>query len=187
MCTIEQANDDRSLLDACLKGDEAAWANLYSQYQPILVKMIRTKLGRRACDEDLVQDISSEIWFALLGRVKSRLAEFDASKRCRLFTFLNALVKYEILRTVRVINARGRRERLINLRHLNEYNNVNDEDVFLNEFCCTLTPREREFFCSHLMSMNACMMSGISRENAWQLRHRIMEKLRVYSGMERKD
>jgi DNA-directed RNA polymerase specialized sigma24 family protein len=181
MCTIEESARDRFLLEQCLAGDEVAWKVLFEYYQPFLNILVKKSLGSRVRDEDMIRDICGEVWCALLSKARSRLVDFDPNKRCRLHTYLNHIARFEILHRVKAINQRMLRERIADLAPLVGRDQDGLADILLQEFLATLTLREREFCSSHLMcSTDPGEAPCLSQANVWQLRHRVMSKLKKF-------
>jgi hypothetical protein len=55
-------------------------------------------------------------------------------------------------------------------------------DPSIDDFLATLSGRERQFCRAHLLGLTGVEAGPEpSRSNAWQLRHRILTKLRIYS------
>jgi RNA polymerase sigma-70 factor (ECF subfamily) len=60
-----QIEDDRELVDRCLKGEELAFEELVRKYQQTVFSLIYHNIGYRADVEDVAQKIFSKIYFSL--------------------------------------------------------------------------------------------------------------------------
>ncbi len=178
---------DRQLVDRCLRGDVAAWEELYEQCHPTLVKSIEILLGHGHSDQHLVDEIAARVWYALVADDGQLLARFDPDRGALLTTFLRMLAKDEVSRHFRT--ERRRRERELSAlreRSRHQLADFNLPVASLSAFMATLTPHERGFCGEHLLSIPP--ESGETRREeptpaaAWQLTHRIHKKLLKFLG-----
>ena len=82
---------DRDLVRRCLKGDVAAWQEMFDLCQPHLLVSIRSLLKPYGLNTNLAEEIASRVWFSLVGANGSLLDRFDAHRGCQLTTFVSAL------------------------------------------------------------------------------------------------
>ncbi len=80
---LGSSNDDRALVEACLRGDEAAWERLVQEFTPWVCGVVRLTLGRwgvrfQAHDVD---DLCANVFHELLARDRATLRSFGAPWR----------------------------------------------------------------------------------------------------------
>ena len=58
--------DDRSLVEACIEGDEESWATLVDLYHGFVINVSREALRRAGADdpESLAEDVTGELFAA---------------------------------------------------------------------------------------------------------------------------
>ncbi|MBI2826666.1 MAG: hypothetical protein HYX69_18490 [Planctomycetia bacterium] len=173
---------DRSLVERCLDGDHSAWNELYDEFHEPLVLSIQLLLGRSAKRQDLVDDIAAKVWFTVVDEEGKLLGRFDASRGCRLSTFLAGIARNEISgyfraerrRAIREARACRHREKSVGDSH---WHNLLGLSSALTEFLGTLSPREREYCEGHLLAQSRQAGADYSAANRWQLHHRVRSKL----------
>lgn len=171
---------DRLLVDHCLSGDATAWSQLYDRFHASLLASIRAFLGRAGQDAHLVDEISARVWYALVRNEFELLAKFDPARGCRLSTFLSVLGKSEARLLLRSERRRKTRECVASRPEI-EHPDGLGAGLADDEFLATLSPRERAFYLDILVSTGD--PSGdlaYSRQNQWQLRHRVRKKLEQF-------
>ncbi len=179
---VAGAHEDRLLVENCLAHKPGAWDILYAKCQPALLTAIRFLLANKAADDDLVEEIAARVWYAVVREKGKGLDRFDAGRGCRLTTFLAAIARHEVLQHFRSERRRRVRERQAS----NSQGGPTPDDllqtqVLFDEFSQTLTPREKEFFDSHLICQpRASQIKNLTAANAWQLKHRVQTKLRGF-------
>ncbi len=173
---------DRELVTRCLAGEVAAWEQLYEECHDRLVRSISVMLGGEAIDSSLVEEISARVWYALVADDGEMLARYEPERGARLITFMRALAKDETSRYFRAESRRKERE-LAAMREKNQHYaaDFGQAAASLDEFMATLTPYERGFCTSQLMSSAAENGPEVHQPpttaSAWQLTHRIHRKL----------
>jgi hypothetical protein len=134
-------------------------------------------------DANQVEETAAAVWYALVGRSAAPLRRFDPHRGNGLSSYLAGMAAREVRRCRR---AEGRRKRLaaalaggsIRARGL-----APSFDPSIDDFLVTLSRRERQFCRAHLLGLTGLEAGPEpSRDNAWQLRHRILTKLRIYLG-----
>ncbi len=90
MTTCDEILAERLLIRRCQQGDQAAWFELFQCYQGCVWRSARRFLGSEGRNEDLVEEITAEVWASLgvhngkrlLGYVpdRSQFATFLASR-----------------------------------------------------------------------------------------------------------
>lgn len=68
---------DRQLVDRCLAGEVAAWEEFYAQCHDPLCTAIRIMLGRPHGDPNLVDEIASRVWYALVANDGKLLGRYS--------------------------------------------------------------------------------------------------------------
>ena len=173
---------DRRLVEKCLAGETSAWSNLYVQFHDALLTGIRAFLGQAGQDSNLVEEIAARVWYSLVKDDFELLGKFDARRGCRLSTFLSLVAKNEARLLLRSERRRKSRE-LAASRQEGEAPCQNGSIGWLSdeEFIVTLSPAERSFYFDVLVAEKSQSAAPeYSRQNQWQLRHRIRKKLERY-------
>lgn len=170
---------DRALIEACLKGEPAAWTRLYECFHDPLLAAIRGFLRDAATDLSLVDEIAARVWYALVRDDAELLARFDVDRGCRLITFLSVLAKSEARQYFRSERRRRSREEKVSRPEMeSEEIDLSFSTVSHEEFLASLSPSERAYFTSVLIAGDGEDASDeYSLGNAWQLRHRVRKKL----------
>ncbi len=170
---------DRALVDRCLAGRNSAWDELYQRHHRRLLAAIRAMLRSLKPDVNLTEEIAARVWYALVANDAQLLDRFDVNRGCRLSTYLAMIARSEASSLFRSERRRKKREqfasRVNRTRFVSE-----DETTRLDwqEFLSELTPREREFLVSFLVSHpNHRQQPQFSATNRWQLSSRIQHKL----------
>jgi len=173
---------DRELVSRCLAGDVAAWEQLYEECHDRLMVSISVMLGGEAIDSSLVDEISARVWYALVANDGEVLGRYEPERGARLITFMRALAKDETSRYFRA-EARRKERELAAMRERSQHYSPDfgQAAASLEEFLATLTPYERGFCASQLMSSagenGAEVHDPPTSASAWQLTHRIHRKL----------
>lgn len=172
------AVDEKTLIDKCRDGDDAAWAEVHAKCQAHLVQQIRYALGDRGCDSNLVEEIAARVWFGLVADDAQLLDRFEPHEGNGLEKYLAAIARFEVLRHNRSEFRRRRREQETQVMRVGGSDDQLAREMTLdvNSFLPQLTPREKEFF-HHVLMGNDVRQLRISAPNAWQLKHRIRKKL----------
>jgi hypothetical protein len=182
------AEDDQALIGRCLTGEVSAWDELYSRAHPALSISICVLLGGGPSDPNLVDEIASRVWFAMIENDGRLLARFDSARGCRLITFLRTVARTEVSRHYRRERRRLRRERIAlngKAAHQPAVDGQLPGLVDVDGFLSTLTAREKRFWDDHLAespSEVAVVDHTPLSVNARQLRHRIRDKLLKFLG-----
>jgi hypothetical protein len=179
---VNLAEFEAGLIRRCLEGDEPAWASLFAVYHPGLLKAARQHLGPRAVDTNRVEETVAAVWCALVSRAAAPLRRFDPRRGTGLLSYLAGMVAREVRRSRR---AEGRRERLpaaLARRSQRARGLAPASDPPIDDFLATLDRRERQFCRAHLLGLPGVEAGPEpSQGYAWQLRHRILTKLRTYN------
>ena len=173
---------DGQLVQSCLRGEPAAWSQLYRTHHDPMVASIRAILGRLGSDHNLVDEIAARVWHALVQNDFALLSRFDVQRGCRLSTFLSVLAKSESRLLLRSERRRRIREhaasRSETAQHDADGSLVN---VSEKEFVALLSPAERAFYEDVLASpASSGTASRYTKANLWQLRHRVRKKLESF-------
>jgi DNA-directed RNA polymerase specialized sigma24 family protein len=177
------ASGDLYVIARCINRDEDAWKSLFHRYQPRLLAIIKGYLGPRAEVADLdAEEIAASIWYSLVVKDSARLRRYDPARGVKLLTYLSALARREIWKRYRRAQCRQSRE-----SRVARVDAIPGDDgrcgLLLQEFLETLTPRERQFCLTYLMAIEQGEEPPlVSPCNAWQLRSRVMRKLRHFSS-----
>ncbi|HEX7313535.1 MAG TPA: sigma-70 family RNA polymerase sigma factor [Pyrinomonadaceae bacterium] len=95
----EQDELDAGLLRAVARGDEAAFAQVYDRYAPILLGLMLRILRSRAEAEDVLQEVFLQVW--------QQARSFDPA-RGRGFTWLATLARSRAIDRLRAVDSRER-------------------------------------------------------------------------------
>jgi DNA-directed RNA polymerase specialized sigma24 family protein len=174
---------DICVIERCINNDKGAWESLFHRYQPRLLAIIKGYLGPRAEVGDLdAEEIAASIWYSLVVSNSARLRRYDPARGAKLLTYLAALARREIWKSCRRARSRQSRETCVARMQAGPGDDSRC-DLLLQEFLETLTPRERQFCLTCLMAIEQSSEPPVvSATNAWQLRSRVMRKLRLYSA-----
>jgi hypothetical protein len=176
LCSMQKSSDEEELVSRCLEGEEDAWETLFHLYHRDLVSIISSQLQRD--DTEQAEEIAARVWSTLLNDDCLRLRRYDA-RLGRLLNFLGGIARREIWKGRRAERNRHTRE------HRAARSEATSDDVdgrmVIQEFLGMLTPREREFFLSDLVSeTDSDGQAILSAANIWQLRSRVLKKFRAY-------
>ncbi len=170
--------DDRQLVEDCLTQEPAAWTRLYQACHDPLLAAIRSFLHNAVTDANLVDEIAARVWYAVVRNDGEMLSRFDVARGCRLTTFLSVLAKNEARQYFRTERRRRSREEVASRREVETPNPFFFAYASEKEFLGTLTPGERAYYETVLISLpHDQATEQYSTENAWQLRHRVRKKL----------
>jgi RNA polymerase sigma-70 factor (ECF subfamily) len=179
---LSQVESDRQLVERCLSRDPAAWSQLYQQFHDRLLASIRPVLGAMAQDLSLIDEIGARVWYALVRNDFELLARFDVARGCQLSTFLGIIAKREAKQLLR--SERRRRGRELSASRPDRCQDQTSrglDPAAEQEFLDILTPSERMFYADVLVAVPGSVPAkGYSQSNAWQLTHRVREKLTSY-------
>lgn len=186
---------ERELIDRCAEGAAQAWSELYLRFHSRLLKTIEMTITPARNDLELVEEIAARVWYALVRDECRLLKAFDPERGASFATYLSIVAKSTAFQYFRAERRRRRREfivsKSIDIGESDEPMQLLDfADVFLE----SLSPQERRFYHEHLMA-RADGQAGapsdkngtISEPNAWQLRHRVLNKLRTYIDRDQDD
>jgi len=188
-CATQQRRDDlladRELVCRCLAGEVAAWEQLYEECHDRLLLSIAVMLGGAATDSSLVEEISARVWYALVANDGEMLGRYKPDRGARLITFMRAIAKDETSRYFRTESRRKERElAAFRDKGQNYTADFGQAAASIEEFLATLTPYERGFCASQLMSSAGETSPEVQQPptsaSAWQLTHRIHRKLLAF-------
>ncbi len=170
---------DGELVQNCLRGEPAAWSQLYGAQHEPMVSSIRAILGRLGSDLSLVDEIAARVWHALVQNNFALLSRFDVQRGCRLSTFLSVLAKAESRLLLRSERRRRIREHAASRSETAERDSLGIAVTLSEkEFVAMLSPAERTFYDEVLAApVSDRSADRYSKANLWQLRHRVRKKL----------
>lgn len=169
--------DDGQLVERCLRGEDRAWEMIFRLYHPQLVSIIRYLMHGAGATEQ-AEEIAAAIWSSLCNDDYRRLRQYDA-RTGRLLFYLARIARREIWRNRRSEMKRHTRESRVARSEMSW--EEADRGIVLEEFMATLTRREREFLLSDLVGSSKDRAGrSDSMANRWQLRSRVLKKLRKY-------
>jgi len=186
-CASSATSADQALLDRCLAGDDRSWHELYAQCQTHLAAAVRSCLGRRSKDQELVEELVAQVWYSLLSRNAKLLASFQVEHRCRLATFVGAVARNLVRNSLRSERRRRERESRAGTQAA-ELSLYEEEAIALlsQEFLQTLTPREEGYVAWCLTPVAELGARGDTfagtRNADHQIRHRLRKKVRDFFG-----
>lgn len=175
-------SEDRNLVDDCLAQEPAAWTRLYQACHEPLLAAVRSFLRATALDANLVDEIAARVWYAVVRNDGELLSRFDVARGCRLTTFLSVLAKNEARQYFRTERRRRNREEVASRREIEPSSPLMFAFASEKEFLGTLTPGERAYYETVLISHSEETNEQYSAENRWQLRHRVRKKLDQFLG-----
>jgi DNA-directed RNA polymerase specialized sigma24 family protein len=181
------ASDDTLLVERCLRGDVAAWEELYCKCHDPLCAAIRYQLGRTGADSQLVDEMAARVWYRLVDQNGKQLKKFNPA-RGAILTFIRLIARKEISNYFRADKRRLKNDlSSIPQRYRLEVADRNEVlPIMLTEFLDLLTPSERDFCCGYLRvsaeNDPAVSVNRYTSTNIWQLTHRIYMKLQNYLG-----
>lgn len=181
-CTVMQK--DLELVNRCLKGDLAGWREMFDCCQPQMMATVQSLLKSQGQNINLAEEIAARVWFALVSMNGNLLERFDAHRGCSITTFCNALARHELLEYWRTERRHRNRELIAAGQRPDFQRSDSDESrIVWVEFVDTLTKREREFLERVLVAPhNEPFQDTLSQANRWQLRSRVLSKLKLYSN-----
>jgi DNA-directed RNA polymerase specialized sigma24 family protein len=171
----------QEILAGCLCGSAEAWSQLYDGYHDRLLDSIRGTFRQIGVDENLVEEISARVWYALVKNNYELLRRYDAARGASFATYLSVIAKSLMYQHFRSERRRRHRETLvskpIDSNRTEDPNAMVDfEEVFLE----SLSKQELRFFYSHLLADGEKSPDEYSQQHVWQLRHRVLRKLRTF-------
>lgn len=169
------------IIEKCLTGDGTAWQELYSRYRPSLLNSIHKKLGGKANNADLVEEIAARVWFSLVWRDYQRLRVYE-KRRAGFKTYLASLARQQIQLYYRERQRQSKREvPLSGSDHRCRDDAIWPPAAAQEEFIAILSHREKQYFEQHLLANAAEAESTfLSSANRWKLRQRILAKLKAF-------
>ena len=177
----EALRADHQLAKRCVAGEVAAWETLHRQCHDSLVATVRVLLSGRSDDANLIDEITSDVWYALVADDGELLTRYAPDRGARLITFMRAIARDIIGRHFRSERRRVNREFEASSQKPQHYSAELDQfDVSLDEFLATLPPEERQFCGDHVLSScdarDDASTNGVTRANFWQKTHRLYDK-----------
>jgi hypothetical protein len=184
---LERLSDDLALARRCVAGEVKAWEELHTQCNDSLQRIVRLLLSHQSNDENLADEITARVWYALVANDGELLTRYDPGRGARLITFMRAIARDEVRRYFRSERRRRVREDKTCRDKSPHYSTEMDQvDVALHEFLDTLSPSEREFCGDFLLDSpveNADDgILGMSRANFWQKTHRVYVRFVKFFG-----
>lgn len=178
------AATDEQVINSCLAGETDAWSELYDRFQAPLVAIIGRLYGTAINDPNLVEEIAARVWYSLIKNDYALLRRFDVSRGTRFTTYISQIAKSQAKQYFRAERRRRLRESIVSKpldserSGYEEVSSVDFEEIFL----ANLTPTEKRFYHQFLAPKDGLdeKESVFSRENTWQLRHRILVKLQGF-------
>jgi DNA-directed RNA polymerase specialized sigma24 family protein len=169
---------DWDLIEWCKKRDDDAWKELVERHEHSVRLSLQEKLGEKAKDIQLVEDLTQEVFVALIKEQCKRLGLYDPERAC-FDTFLKA-VATQIIRRWR--GREGiRTEHEVPLEGHEPCEPGGDAGLVqaeLAEFRESLTPQENRCLEENLMGepKQHAEEPPLSGANARQLKHRLEQK-----------
>jgi len=184
----ERVRLERQLVERCLKGEVAAWEELYEKHHTPLLRCLAILLGPRGGDRNLVDELAAQVWYALVDDDGKLLGKFSPKRGTRLNTFIRAVAKDTTTRHFRAERRRRRRERQASKKAPTYADRPEELDASLSEFLGTLSESERDFAEDYLLAEPSPHddddEEGRSEASIWQFSRRIRMKLREFVGLD---
>jgi hypothetical protein len=186
---LDLLEKDLVLARRCVAGEVKAWEEIHSQCNDSLVRIVRLLLRHQSSDENLADEITARVWYALVANDGELLTRYDPGRGARLITFMRAIARDEVRRHFRSERRRRVREDKACRDRLPHYSTEEDQvDVTLGEFLETLSPSEREFCGDYLLESpdddDRDPDREMSRANFWQKTHRVYARFVRFFGKE---
>ena len=179
---------DYRLAQRCVRGEVAAWNEIYTRYHDRLCRSIRIMLGSLS-DANLVDEIAARVWYALVVDDGKLLERYTPARKASLITFMRILARGEINRHIRSEVRRRQRERTVS-RQTVTVGAATHEAIAgsISDFLATLTPREQKFCNEFLLEspendpIEALDRVRVSSPNVWQQTRRLYLKMQDFLG-----
>lgn len=107
MTACDEILAERLLIRQCQQGDQAAWFELFRRYRECVWRAARRCLGSEGCNEDLVEEMTAEVWASLGVHSGKRLRGYDPDRS--LFATFLASRTWQVVQNDRKKRARRRR------------------------------------------------------------------------------
>ncbi|HLJ93411.1 MAG TPA: sigma-70 family RNA polymerase sigma factor [Gemmataceae bacterium] len=169
------------LIESCKQRNSPAWTELLARHESRVRKSIRAQLCQKARDHHLVEDLTQNVFTALIQNDYKRLGLYDPQRGC-FNTFLNAVVSHILRDWRRLKNNQTAQEGLAAGKEPIE--NSGEAGLLqaeLAEFYQSLPPQEKR--CLEGMMGEAPEQgekAPLSAANARQLKHRLTKRARKY-------
>ena len=174
---------DYGLAQRCVRGDVAAWSEIYAQHHDRLCRSIRIMLGSLP-DANLVDEIAAHVWYALVADDGKLLARYTPARKASLITFMRALARDKIKCYVRSEVRRRQREAAALWQNSAGRDHAHEAiSASINDFLATLTPLEQKFCREFLLQPRGDgLIEGfgpthVSSANVWQQTRRLYLKM----------
>ncbi len=169
---------DYILAQRCVRGDIAAWNDIYTRHHDRLCRSIRIMLGSLS-DANLVDEIAARVWYALVADDGRLLKRYTPARNASLITFMRFVARDNIRRYVRSELRRRQREatalRQQSARRENAHDTISDS---IAGFLATLTSRERKFCHEFLLQPPGDgPIEGPRSAKVWQRTRRLYLKM----------
>lgn len=96
---VETRVHERELVRRCLVGEEQAWQEFHARYRPVVERLAAAALKRGRAGQDLVEEIASAVFEALVEGNYRGLRSFRW--QCSMETWLRILVRTFMIRRLR--------------------------------------------------------------------------------------
>jgi hypothetical protein len=189
--SIKARETDALLAQRCIRGEVAAWEELYHRCHEPLCRGIGIRLGRLANDANLVDEIAARVWYALVDKDGERLLRYDPRRGAGILTFMKIIAREELSEHFRSEQRRLKHELNSLTHHKRAAALDRGESVAtsLSEFLAKLSPLEQGFCSDYLLATGRedgdLPHPSYSSANIWQLTRRVYKKFLRYLGRDR--
>lgn len=188
--------EEISLLDRCFQGESAAWDEFVEKYFNPVAGAIKYILGKYSLNynDSELEDLTQEVFVALMEQDYRRLRLFRGEKNCSLATYLRVL---SARKAIDYLRRKGREK--ISLQHYKTvYDREGDDHLSEASFCpeeespetermkaiiAGLSPPERLFIHLHfyreLSLQEVAKILKVSPETAYTRKSRLLKKIRL--------
>ena len=197
--------DDGQLLSQCLAGDRQAAGEFVQRFSNLVYGTIRRTLIVRHikfCTDDIA-DLHNTVFLLLFENKCKKLRQFKGKNKCSIATWVRTITVRIILNHIRKkgINGMAERDRLAPIDQMPELwdnrksplemlEDSQREEMFRNGIE-SLPPRDRIFLKLHfykwLSLPEVAETMGITVQNAYTVKHRIIHKLKSFIASEMKE
>lgn len=184
MIAPDRRADELSLVHRCLDGHPDAWDTFYDRFHPLLFHHV-ARLVRGTGRAELVEEVVSRVWCALLARDRLRLRLFDPERGC-LSTFLCIIARQQVQQLYRSGFFDPPRETLLPATDpADRAAPWSSLQLLREQFLPLLSDQERCYFDEYLMAPPGTVPSrSFSDIYQRKLKQRIRDKLLKYLGLD---
>jgi len=200
--TMASEEETRLLLSRCFAGDRQAAEGLVRQYSSLVYYAVRNTLLVKVVsfsNQDL-EDLHNTVFLALFEDRCKKLKQFEGRNGCSLASWIKLVAVRMVLDHLRRkgVDSLGYRELRIPLEEVyglrgeepgaSTVMEREEQSLLLRKSVKQLPPRDQMFVKLHfdygLPLEEVATMMNVTVNNAYTIKHRLIQKLRSYLGLE---